>query len=79
MPKVINASLPATFEAGLSELETLIQTLEKDELPLDAQMQAYTRGTILLKFCETRLNEAEQQIKVLSTDNTLVDLTSLQN
>jgi exodeoxyribonuclease VII small subunit len=78
MPKT-DVPLPETFEAGLNELEALIQTLETGELPLEAQMNVYARGTVLLKFCETCLNKAEQQIKVLTADNTLVDLDTLQD
>lgn len=72
MPKAPTPALPDSFEAGLGELETLIQSLEDGSLPLEAQMNAYARGTALLKFCEARLNEAEQKIKMLSAD-TLVD------
>jgi exodeoxyribonuclease VII small subunit len=79
MPKKTDLSLPETFEAGLSELEALIQTLEEGELSLEAQMNAYARGTVLLKFCETCLNKAERQIKVLTADNTLVDLETMQD
>ena len=79
MPKKTEAALPETFESGLSELEALIHTLEEDKLPLEAQMKAYARGTVLLKFCETCLNKAEQQIKVLTADNKLVDLNTLQD
>ncbi len=79
MPKKTNLSLPETFEAGLNELETLIQTLEEGQLPLEAQMNAYARGNILLKFCEACLNKAEQQIKVLTAEGTLVNLDEVQD
>lgn len=79
MSKLSTLPLPDNFETGLNELETIIATLETGELSLEAQMDCYTRGSVLLKFCEARLSEVEQQIKVLNAADNLVDFTLDEN
>ncbi|HSC81773.1 MAG TPA: exodeoxyribonuclease VII small subunit [Chitinolyticbacter sp.] len=63
MPKA--AKQPESFEAGFAELEALIGELESGQLPLEASLAAYQRGQALLQFCQGKLADAEQQLKVL--------------
>ena len=56
---------PATYEAALQELESLVGRLEAGQLPLDQLLTGYQRGAHLLKFCRNRLEAVETQIKVL--------------
>ncbi|XZG69852.1 exodeoxyribonuclease VII small subunit [Chitinibacteraceae bacterium HSL-7] len=56
---------PESFEAGVAELEALIVELESGQLPLDASLAAYKRGQVLLAFCQSKLADAEAQIRVL--------------
>jgi len=58
-------ALPATYEAGLQELEQLVTELESGQLPLDQLLGSYQRGAALLAFCRERLQAVEDQIKVL--------------
>lgn len=58
-------ALPATYEAALQELETLVASLESGQLPLDQLLTGYQRGAQLLKFCRDKLEAVETQIKVL--------------
>ena len=58
-------SLPATYEAALKELESLIAGLESGQLPLDQLLAGYQRGAQLLAFCKGKLDAVETQIKVL--------------
>ena len=60
-----SAPLPATYEAALNELETLLENLESGQLPLDALLGSYQRGAQLLAFCRSKLEAVENQIKVL--------------
>lgn len=53
------------FEKAFEELEQLLERLESGALPLDQLLAEYQRGTELLKFCRTRLEAVENQIKVL--------------
>ena len=60
-----STALPASYEAGLQELEQLVAALESGQLPLDRLLVSYQRGAALLAFCRERLQAVEDQIKVL--------------
>lgn len=65
-PAEIPASpLPATYEAALSELESLVGQLESGQMPLDQLLSGYQRGAALLAFCRDKLKAVENQIQVL--------------
>jgi len=57
--------MPASYEAGLQELEQLVAALESGQLPLDQLLVSYQRGAALLGFCRDKLQAVEDQIKVL--------------
>ena len=52
----------------MTELETLVSEMEAGKLPLDASLAAYQRGATLLAFCRQRLEDAQQQVRVLEGD-----------
>lgn len=56
---------PASYEAALTELDTLIQAMEGGQLPLDSLLDGYRRGAVLLDFCRGKLAAVETQVKVL--------------
>ncbi|HEY3432391.1 MAG TPA: exodeoxyribonuclease VII small subunit [Rhodocyclaceae bacterium] len=56
---------PDNFENALGELESIVQSMEEGEMPLETSLAAYQRGVTLLKFCQDKLGAAEQTIKVL--------------
>jgi exodeoxyribonuclease VII small subunit len=58
-------ALPASYEAGLQELERLVNELESGQMPLDQLLGSYQRGATLLTFCRDKLQAVEDQIKVL--------------
>ena len=62
---VKTAKSPASFEEAVAQREGLIRELESGELPLDGALAAYKQGSELLSFCQSRLTDAEQQLKVL--------------
>lgn len=57
-----------TFEQALDELDALVRRMESGQLGLDDSIAAYQRGAELAKYCQARLNAAEEQIKVLDGD-----------
>jgi exodeoxyribonuclease VII small subunit len=59
------SDVPASYEAALAELDTLVQAMESGQLPLDRLLAGYRRGARLLEFCRQRLAEVETQVKVL--------------
>ena len=61
-------SLPATFEAAMSELETLVADLEGGRLPLADALAAYRRGARLLQFAQAQLKDAQDEVRILEGD-----------
>jgi exodeoxyribonuclease VII small subunit len=60
-----DTATPASYEAAMDELETLVAQLESGEMPLEQLLTGYQRGAALLQFCRERLQAVEDQIKVL--------------
>jgi exodeoxyribonuclease VII small subunit len=59
------ASAPASFETALAELETIVATMEGEQLPLAESLAAYKRGAELLQSCQAALTDAQQQVQIL--------------
>ena len=57
-----------TFEEALAELESIVETMEGGQLPLENSLAAYKRGAELLQFCQRQLQDAQQQVKVLEAE-----------
>lgn len=53
------------FEAALAELEQIVQNMEGGRLPLEESLDAYRRGSELLKHCQQQLGAAERKIQIL--------------
>ena len=69
MPKnPVKASPPLSFEDAMQELEQLVVQMEAGELPLEASVAAYKRGSELVKFCAAQLEKVDSQVKVLEGD-----------
>ncbi|GGC15210.1 exodeoxyribonuclease 7 small subunit [Oxalicibacterium flavum] len=66
--KLPAVALPASFEEAMAELEQLVARMEAGELPLEASVAAYKRGSELVKFCAAQLEKVENQVKVLEGD-----------
>ena len=54
-----------TFEKALEELEALVGRMEDGKLPLEESLAAYQRGAELVKFCESKLSDAQARIAIL--------------
>ncbi|HET7597697.1 MAG TPA: exodeoxyribonuclease VII small subunit [Burkholderiales bacterium] len=54
-----------TFESAVAELEGIVTRMESGQLTLEESLASYKRGAELLKFCQTTLQAAAQQVKVL--------------
>ncbi|MEC4722482.1 exodeoxyribonuclease VII small subunit [Noviherbaspirillum sp. CPCC 100848] len=63
--KTVPSGEPASFEAAMAELEQLVAQMEAGELPLEASVAAYRRGSELVKFCSGQLDKVDHQVKVL--------------
>lgn len=63
-----SVALPSSFEEAMAELEQLVARMEAGELPLEASVAAYKRGSELVKYCAAQLEKVDNQVKVLEGD-----------
>jgi exodeoxyribonuclease VII small subunit len=70
MSKSAQQDKPESFEAAIVELEALVARMESGQLPLEQSLAAYKRGAELLQYCQSALQAAEQEVKILE-ENTL--------
>lgn len=64
-----------SFEVALAELEQVVADMEVGKLSLEDSLSAYRRGAELLQICRGRLEDAEQQVRILE-EGTLRNLTN---
>ena len=60
--------LPDSFEAGLKELEFIVEQMEQGQVPLDEAVKLYEQGVRLQQFCTQKLEAARLSIEKLSLD-----------
>lgn len=53
------------FEEALSELEGLVERLERGDLPLDEALKTFERGVELTRHCQASLKSAQQKVEIL--------------
>ena len=58
-PKVLS------FEAAVAELEQVVADMESGKLSLEDSLASYQRGAELLTQCRSRLEDAQQQVRIL--------------
>ena len=54
-----------TFEKALGELETLVESMESDQAPLDELIENYEKGTRLYDLCQQRLDNAQRRVDLI--------------
>ncbi|MGX4642919.1 exodeoxyribonuclease VII small subunit [Massilia sp. SYSU DXS3249] len=59
---------PASFEEAMAELAQLVTQMEGGQLPLEASVAAYARGSELVKYCAAQLDRVESQVRILEGD-----------
>jgi len=57
-----------SFEKALAELEKIVARMESGELSLEQALATHKRGLELARFCQQKLEAAQQQVKVLEGD-----------
>ncbi len=55
-----------TFEAGMTELEAIVRSLEKGDFPLEESFQAFERGMKLSEQLKKILANGDARIRVLT-------------
>ena len=54
------------FESALTELETIVKSLEDGNLTLEKSLELFERGVELSRYCHKRLEAAERRLEVLT-------------
>ena len=65
MPSKGKKQADVSFEAAVEKLESIVEEMESDELPLDKLLVRYEEGAKLVKACEEKLQSAETRITQL--------------
>ena len=65
MKKSANPPEP-TFEQALTDLEGVVDALEKGEMTLEESLAAFERGIGLTRICQQALDSAEQRVRILT-------------
>lgn len=55
----------ATFEEQLKSLETVVEKLERGDLPLQESLSLFEQGVALSEACKKELEAAEGRVQVL--------------
>jgi exodeoxyribonuclease VII small subunit len=72
--KPVKFSRPENFESALTELENIVVEMEAGQMPLEVSLSAHKRGAELLQYCQSKLQDAQQQVRLLEAD-TLKDFS----
>ena len=59
------------YESALERLEEITEQLESGEVKLEEAIKLYTEGLEIAKYCDGKLAEAEEKIKVIVEKNGL--------
>ncbi|MEN9947055.1 MAG: exodeoxyribonuclease small subunit [Pseudomonadota bacterium] len=59
---------PENFESAISQLETIIQQIENNQVNLETALNEYKYGMDLVKFCQNKLRQVEQELKILDVE-----------
>ena len=66
---------PKNFEEALKRLETLTESMQTADLPLEDALAAYQEGSQLVKYCRDKLAQAEQKLHILDSDGLIQEYT----
>jgi exodeoxyribonuclease VII small subunit len=57
-----------SYEAALTELEDIVQSLEEEQNPLEDSMKLFERGQALVSHCSALLESAQLKVQKLAGD-----------
>ncbi len=64
-----DASSGPSFEDALAGLETIVEAMENEQLPLEELVDHYEKGSALLERCEAILQSARGRIELITLRN----------
>ena len=66
--KSVKKNEDISFEDAAEKLESIVEAMESDDLPLEKLLVQYEQGAKLVKICEGKLDMAEKRITQLEKD-----------
>ena len=66
--KASASSEDISFEDAVEKLDSIVEEMESDDLPLDKMLVSYEEGAKLVKLCEVKLKAAETRITQLEVN-----------
>ena len=61
----MNTNENITFEEAVTRLEQIVRSMEEGKLSLDDSLKAFEEGIALVRFCNGKLDTAEQRVRIL--------------
>lgn len=58
-----------SFEQAMEQLEDIVRKLEEGNVPLEEAISIYKKGMELSKLCHDKLQDAEEQVAKLMTED----------
>ena len=56
------------YEKAVSELEEIVDKMERDELDIDQLSEQLKRAKVLVKLCKEKLTKTDEEIKKLLSE-----------
>ena len=56
------------FEEAMEKLESIVEEMESEKLPLEELITGYEQGTKLLKVCQSRIADAQKRIEIIARE-----------
>jgi exodeoxyribonuclease VII small subunit len=53
------------FEDALEKLEDIVKKMETGDVPLEEALKSFEEGIKLIRFCRTKLDEAQRRVEML--------------
>jgi len=69
MPSKPSREPEQSFETAIDRLESIVQEMETDRLPLEQLLARYEEGTKLVKVCQEKLDDAERRIEIITRNS----------
>ncbi len=66
------------FEEKIKELEKIINELESGEIDLEDSIEKYTKAMKLVKECDEKLKNIEEQVNKIVTENGTLENFSIE-
>ncbi|MDB6041181.1 MAG: xseB [Verrucomicrobiales bacterium] len=65
--ETVGSELP--FEEAIKRLESIVSSMESEDLPLETLLSRYEEGSKIAQHCQKKLNQAEVRIQELEKNS----------